>query len=432
MKKNGHMPAASCSSRISLGMVMIVFLGLFCVAGLYGPGQADAAVAALDAWTEVYSANPAATSGTATSGNFTVSGTGSNKLLVVGMCWEFGTTGTMQINGGTLNVRLDNSSGAQFTTIGLTSVAGAEHCYAGYLPESQFTSGTHAIYVSWAATTTTTNCSALSIMAGTYQGVDQTTTINSTAANNANTATITLGTNVSYTANSVTVFVTANGGTALTTVTKTAPNFTQQLVGATTLHSPFIADASNASAGSYPSTDTITFSGATARNRAAVVAGALNPAPAGSPGSIQLSASTYSVAENGGTVTITVTRTGGSSGAVGISYATSNGTATAGSDYTSASGNLSWADGDTANKTFVVSITDDGTVEGNETFTASLSGPTGGATLGSPASATVTITDNDGAPAAVPAGSWPLFGLVMSGIIVYGLLWHRRQGQPSS
>ena len=97
--------------------------------------------------------------------------------------------------------------------------------------------------------------------------------------------------------------------------------------------------------------------------------------------------------ENGGSVTITATRANGSNGAVGVSYATSNGTATAGSDYTATSGTLSWADGDTANKTFTVPITNDTTVEGNETFNVALSSPTSGAALDSQDSATVTIVD---------------------------------------
>ena len=115
-------------------------------------------------------------------------------------------------------------------------------------------------------------------------------------------------------------------------------------------------------------------------------------------GSIQLSAAAYSVGEAGGTVTITATRTGGSSGAVGVSYATANGTATAGSDYTATSGKLDWADGDTANKNITVPITNDALDEPDETFTVRLSAPTGGAKLGLPNSATVTITDNDDPP----------------------------------
>ncbi len=55
-------------------------------------------------------------------------------------------------------------------------------------------------------------------------------------------------------------------------------------------------------------------------------------------GSPIVSASSYSVGEGAGTATITVSRTGGSGGAVSADYATANGAATAGSDYTATSG----------------------------------------------------------------------------------------------
>jgi hypothetical protein len=116
------------------------------------------------------------------------------------------------------------------------------------------------------------------------------------------------------------------------------------------------------------------------------------------PGSFQYSAATYNVNENGGTATITVTRTGGSDGTVGVHYATSDGTATAGSDYTAKSGDLSWTDGDSASKTFTVSITNDSVYEGNETVNLTLSSPTGGATLGAQNTAVLTIIDDDPIP----------------------------------
>lgn len=78
-----------------------------------------------------------------------------------------------------------------------------------------------------------------------------------------------------------------------------------------------------------------------------------------------------------------------------MSYATSNGTATAGSDYTAMSGTLSWADGDTSNKTFYIPLLDDSSYEGDETVNLTLSNPTGLAILGSPSSAVLTITEND-------------------------------------
>jgi hypothetical protein len=113
------------------------------------------------------------------------------------------------------------------------------------------------------------------------------------------------------------------------------------------------------------------------------------------PGVLAFGAATYSVAENGGNATITVNRTGGSSGQVTVNYATANGTATAGSDYTSASGALTFAAGVTA-QTFAVPILDDAVSEGSETISLSLSSPTGGATLGGQSTATLTIIDNDG------------------------------------
>jgi hypothetical protein len=112
------------------------------------------------------------------------------------------------------------------------------------------------------------------------------------------------------------------------------------------------------------------------------------------PGVLQLSASAYSVNENGGTVTITVTRTGGSDGAVAVSYATSDGSATDPADFLDAAGTLNWADGDAAPKTFQVTIVDDLLDEPDETFGVALSNPQV-APLGSPASATVTILDDD-------------------------------------
>lgn len=109
---------------------------------------------------------------------------------------------------------------------------------------------------------------------------------------------------------------------------------------------------------------------------------------------VGLSASAFSVAEDGNSVDISVNRTGSSAGAVSVDYATSDGTATtAGSDYTAVSGTLNWADGDSASKTITVSITDDNQYEGDETVAIALSNVSGG-TLGT-ASATLTINEED-------------------------------------
>jgi plastocyanin len=124
----------------------------------------------------------------------------------------------------------------------------------------------------------------------------------------------------------------------------------------------------------------------------------------GGPGSLAFSTGNYSVGEGGGSATIIVRRTGGDDGAVSVAYATANGSATAGSDYTAASGTLNWPDGNDDNRTFTIPINNDTADEPNETVQISLSSPGGGATLGTPSSATLTINDNDtGGGPTVPA-----------------------------
>lgn len=113
-----------------------------------------------------------------------------------------------------------------------------------------------------------------------------------------------------------------------------------------------------------------------------------------SPGTLQFTQASVSSTEGNGTVLISVNRTGGADGAVSVRYATGDGTAGAGTDYTSAAGTLSWADGDSSTKSVSVSVLEDAAVEGDETFTVTLSSPSG-ATLGAPSTATVTILDND-------------------------------------
>jgi CSLREA domain-containing protein len=115
-------------------------------------------------------------------------------------------------------------------------------------------------------------------------------------------------------------------------------------------------------------------------------------------GSLQFSAATYTPGEGAGSLLVTVTRTGGVDGAVSVAYGTSSGTATAGSDFTTTSGVLNWADNDATDQTFSIPITNDTLYEGNEDFTVALSSPTGGAALGANNPATITIVDNDTAP----------------------------------
>jgi hypothetical protein len=99
-------------------------------------------------------------------------------------------------------------------------------------------------------------------------------------------------------------------------------------------------------------------------------------------------------ATEGGTATVTVRRVGDTRFAGTVNYATADGSAAAGADYTAASGTLSFGAGETS-KTFTVATTDDTATEGAELFSVLLSSPTGqnntvGRTTGS-----VTVVDNE-------------------------------------
>jgi uncharacterized repeat protein (TIGR01451 family) len=123
-----------------------------------------------------------------------------------------------------------------------------------------------------------------------------------------------------------------------------------------------------------------------------------------SASSVQFSTANYFVSESAGRANITVTRIGDTSTGASVTYSTNdaaglqncnvfNGIASPRCDYINTLGTMTFAAGE-AFKTFSVPIVDDSYAEGNETFTISLSSPTGTA-LGSPSTTTVTITDNE-------------------------------------
>ena len=81
-----------------------------------------------------------------------------------------------------------------------------------------------------------------------------------------------------------------------------------------------------------------------------------------------------------------------------VSYATADGTAMAGSDYTAASGTLTFTATSAGPQTFTVQTTDDSTNEGTgEAFSVTISNPSGGGPAPSLATSSVrtTITDDD-------------------------------------
>ena len=90
---------------------------------------------------------------------------------------------------------------------------------------------------------------------------------------------------------------------------------------------------------------------------------------------------------------LTVTLSGPSAAPVTVDYLSSDGTALAGDDYTALDGTLTFAPGETQ-KVIAIALVNDTLVESDETFTLTLSSPTGAA-LGSPSQAVLTILDDD-------------------------------------
>jgi uncharacterized delta-60 repeat protein len=110
---------------------------------------------------------------------------------------------------------------------------------------------------------------------------------------------------------------------------------------------------------------------------------------------LQFGSASYGVGENAGSVSVPVARVGATARQSTVNYSVTAGTAAHGSDFTAASGTLTFAPGETS-KNISVPIVDDAVNELDETFELNLSGVTGGQ-LGR-ARASVTIQNDDPLP----------------------------------
>ena len=140
--------------------------------------------------------------------------------------------------------------------------------------------------------------------------------------------------------------------------------------------------------------------------------------PSGTPdpqaGVLEFDAATYSRLESSRTPIVTVTRTGGTKGAVSVTFTTSDGTAVAGADYEAVNATVVFADGDDSPRRVLVPILQDTLPENAETVNLELSQPGGCAALGTRTSATLTIVDDDPLPPQ-PSGLDPTFGVRRQG-----------------
>jgi uncharacterized repeat protein (TIGR01451 family) len=115
------------------------------------------------------------------------------------------------------------------------------------------------------------------------------------------------------------------------------------------------------------------------------------------------SSGSYSVSESGVFAPITVQRTGFTNSLVSVNFATSDGTAHAGTKYQATNGTLIFGPTEVS-KSFNVFVIDNSTIEGNQTINLALSSPSAGASLLNPNSAVLTVIDNDGS-LVLPAGA---------------------------
>ncbi len=144
------------------------------------------------------------------------------------------------------------------------------------------------------------------------------------------------------------------------------------------------------------------------------------PGPDPQSGVIQFSAAGYTIDEIGSAVQpVTITRSGGSRGAVTATFTTSNGTAIGGTDYTPVTATVFFGDGDTQTRLAEVPIllnsTDD---QPPRTVNLALSQPGGCAALGAQSTAVLTIVEG-GLPAPLPSFT---VGGTVSGLVGTGLV----------
>ena len=149
--------------------------------------------------------------------------------------------------------------------------------------------------------------------------------------------------------------------------------------------------------GNTPLTFTIAFQTTTAVFVSAASTVTITVVPPASPPA--LTVADASALESAGSIPAVVSLAPSPTSSVTVQYATADGTAKAGTDYTSVSGALTFAAGQTS-KTVLVPINNDTKVNGARSFTFTLSSPTN-AIIGD-ATATLTIRDDDGAPPPPP------------------------------
>lgn len=212
-------------------------------------------------------------------------------------------------------------------------------------------------------------------------------------------------TRIGTTGNAITLTVAAQNGTAVAGTNYTAPSSSWTLAAGQTSGNISVATIRD-SKYAGPLDFTVTIASASSavvisQSKATVTVAnndSLDPPPS-------FAISGPATLNEGSTATYTVTKTNATALTHVVSYATAAGTAVSGTDYSPTSGQLSFAPANTS-KTFTVPTVHTAGFQLSRTYSAVLSAPAAGATLGT-ASVTTTISDLDAAPVFTIANSTP-------------------------
>ncbi len=367
-------------AKIALVLMFTLVFSTFMQQGLWKPKLADAAVTNVSVGTLT---NGWAHPSTGTTGPYTITnatfscGAGSDRLLVVIVEAEVGTAEVPAVT-------ITKGTGVNHALAVRNTTASRNQAYIGYFTEAQINGNTNSIVVTRAGTQV---WSGSDVYLGCFSGVNQTTPLAGTQqlGDSSGTATTFALSIPAVNGGMVIVANAQNNGANAVTVPS---GYTEPYDLAGTGYGTEMAFKAVTATG----TETGNFTWTAARMASAAIS--LNPAATN--GTLAFTASNFTFDEAAGTVNATVSRTGGSSGAVTVQCAVANGTAASPGDYTATTPQtLNWADGDTANKTCSIAIVNDSTPESSETVNLTLSTATGGATIGAQSTATITITDND-------------------------------------
>ncbi|WP_421939882.1 Calx-beta domain-containing protein [Pedobacter sp.] len=304
------------------------------------------------------------------------------------------------------------ASGTDYTSIGTSIVIPAEATSATLsvpVKDDNLVEGNETVILTMAAATSNTSITASTTAATLNIADNDTATASIALGQNGNENGPVNGTFIVSLSNPVSVdtqitFTLAGTATEASDYTTVSPKTVTIPAGQTsaTITIPVLTDAIS------ENTETVIATLGTANNPLVsvnTVAASINILDANTA-SVSISAAT-SVNEGDGTVTFTVTLNNAVQNAFTVDYATNNGTATAGSDYTLTNGTLTFNAGSAAGttRTFTVPVINDNVAETVENFSATLSNITGGVVLISNATASVNIIDNDAATASIIAGT---------------------------